>query len=221
MTRYDPDEARGVTLKVGGRYEHTMSVPFFARTYRIISADGRRIAIVAPGTTEADSGTFRVTMLDENGDTVYRRRYPQPAVRVNKASVDSMLSRTKAIVGISADEVRSKIAGKVPAFRSFITDAFVGIDHSTWIVSRSVLDTARARDALVLGDRGEPLAMVRMPDGITPLVVDRAHLWGVDRARNALVRLKLQPTPAPAVKPTPAPPTRIEKAATGKVPARR
>jgi len=221
VAKYDPDEGRGVTFKGDGRSTHTVPVPFFARSYRIISADGRRIAIVAPGTTEADSGTFRVTMLNENGDTVFRRRYPQPAVRVNKASVDSVLSRTRGIVGISAEQVRAKLARNVPAFRSFLTDAFVGTDHSTWIVRRPVLDTARARDALVLDDRGEPLATVRMPDGITPMVVDRAHLWGADRAKNALVRLKLQPTPAPVVTPTPAPPTRIEKAATGKVPAHR
>ena len=220
VAKYDPGEGR-LTFKGDGRSEHTTHVPFFARSYRIISADGRRIAIVAPGTTEADSGTFRVTMLNENGDTVFRRRYPQPAVRVNKASVDSVLSRTRGIVGISAEQVRAKLARNVPAFRSFLTDAFVGTDHSTWIVLRPVLDTARARDALVLDDRGEPLATVRMPDGITPMVVDRAHLWGVERAKNALVRFKLQPTPAPVVTPTPAPPTRIEKAATGKVPAHR
>jgi hypothetical protein len=221
VVMYDLDEGRGVTFKVDGRYQHTMPVPFFARTYHIISADGRRIAIVTPGTTEADSGTFLVTMLDENGATVFRRRYPQPAVRVNKASVDSVLSQTRGIFGIPAEQVRSKLATRVPTFRSFLTDAYVGIDHSTWIVLRPVLDSARARDALVLDDRGEPLATVRMPDGITPMVVDRAHLWGADRAKNALVRLKLQPTPAPVVTPTPAPPTRIEKAATRKVPAHR
>lgn len=220
VAKYDPDEGR-LTFKGDGRSEHTTHVPFFARSYRIISADGRRIAIVAPGTTEADSGTFRVTMLNENGDTVYSRRYPQPAVRLNKASVDSVLSQTRGIFGIPAEQVRSKLATRVPTFRSFLTDAFVGTDHSTWIVLRSALDTARARDALVLDDRGDPLATVRMPDGITPMVVDRAHLWGVDRATNALVRLKLQPTPAPAARPTAAPPTRIEKAATGKVPAHR
>ena len=219
VATYDADDGRTVTFKNSERSRHTMQLPFFSRSWRVISADGRRIAIVVPATTDRDSGTFRITMLDENGDTVYQRRYPQPVVRVNKARVDSLLAHTKGIFDISAVEVRATLARKIPQFRSFLTDVFVGADHSTWVVQRPTADTARARDALILDDRGTPVATVRMPDAFTPMVADRAHLWGVDRATAALIRFKLQSTPPPVVAPTPVPPARTAKAAAAKAPA--
>lgn len=220
VAMYDADDGRTVFFRSNERSGHTMAVPFYARSWRVISADGRRIALVAPATTDRDSGTFRITMLDENGDTVYQRRYPQPVVRVNKAAVDSLLARTKGIFEMPAEQVRAKLAAKIPQFRSFLTDVFVGIDHFTWVVQRPPADTARARDALILDDRGTPVATVGMPDGFTPMVVDRAHLWGVERATAALVRFKLQATPPPVVAPTPVPPVRTAKAAAAKAPAR-
>lgn len=193
-----------------------MPVPFWTRDYRAISADGYRVALVSPGVTLADSGTVRVVMLNEKGDTIFRRRYPQPAVRVQQAAVDSILARVAGFGSTTAQQVRSRLAARVPAFRSYITDAFVGNDYTTWVVQRPVNDTAKARDAVVLDAHGDAVALVALPVGITPLAVDRQHLWGIDRAAYGIVRLKLQATPPP-VTATPAPPSRSGTAVAAKV----
>jgi hypothetical protein len=191
VASFDEEDGR-ITLRGEGRSEHVMHAPSYARSYWKVSGDGKRVVFVAPGTALADSGTFRVTALGENGDTVYSRRYPMAAVRVNRQVIDSTLARTQAFGTASAAEIRASLVKHIPAFLSFVTDVFVGIDHSTWVVIRPVSDTAKARDALVLDEHGDPLGMVRMPDGVLPLVVDHAHLWGIERGKIALVRFRLQ-----------------------------
>ena len=212
-------EGGSLILQGAHRAEHTIAVPFHARDHRAISADGFRVALVSPGITTADSGTVRVVMLNDKGDTIFQRRYPQPAVRVRQAAVDSMLARVNGFGPNSAQQVRSQLAARVPAFRSYITDAFVGNDYTTWVVQRPVLDTAKAREALVLDPLGDPVAVVALPVDITPNAVDRQHLWGIDRAGYGIVRLKLQATPPPTT--TPAPPSRSGTTAAAKAPVPR
>ena len=219
VATFNTDRGR-LTLQGEGGAEHTMPVPFWTRDYRAISADGYRVALVSAGVTAADSGTVRVVMLNEKGDTIFRRRYPQPAVRVRQAAVDSILARVSGFGRTSAQQVRSQLAARVPAFHSYITDAFVGSDYTTWVVQRPVSDTAKARDAVVLDTHGDAVARVALPVGITPLAVDRQHLWGIDRAAYGIVRLKLQATP-PLVTATPAPPSRSGTAAAAKARAPR
>lgn len=219
VATYDIKEGRTIALKDEKGAEFSVAVPFAARRWHVVSPDGQRIALVTPGLTEADSGTFRVTMLDDKGDTVYQRRYPQPAVRVSKFAVDSALARTVASHGMPATQIRPVIARSIPAFRSFLTDVFVGLDRSAWVVLHPTADSARTRDALVLDEHGTPVATVQIPAGLAPLVVDREHLWAVDRAKYALLRFTLQATP-PAVAPIPAPPARTVKASAAKSPAR-
>lgn len=219
ITTFDPAGGT-LTLQGIGRAEHTMQIPFRARDYRAISGDGFRIALVSPGVTAADSGTVRVVMLNEKGDTIFQRRYPQPAVRVRQFAVDSMLAGGHGFGATTAQQVRSRLTAKVPAFRSYVTDAFVGNDYTTWVVQRPVLDSAKARDAFVIDPRGDAVAIVALPVGITPVAVDRQHLWGIDRAGYGIVRLKLQAT-VPPVAPTPVPPSRTGTAAAAKARAPR
>ena len=200
---YDRERSQLVHVSPSGAIERTITTfdpvrgNLRAHDFQAVSSDGFRIALVSPGTTATDSGTVRVVMVNEKGDTIFQRRIPQPAVRVRQAAVD-----------------------KIPAFRSFVTDAFVGNDYTTWVVQRPVIDSAKARDAIVLDPRGNPIAVVALPDGITPRAVDRQHMWGIDRAGYGLVRLKLQATPPP-VAPTSAPPSRTGTAAAGKARAPR
>lgn len=205
------DEAGGrITITGDGRAEHTMTAPFYAYRPWSVSPDGQRVVIVIPAATSQDSGFFRVVAIGEKGDTIFSRRYPCPSVRVTNAMADSALATVQGFGGTSAAEVRARLAPRIPAFKSFVTGLYVGADHSAWIVTRPVSDTAKARDALILDEHGEPLASVRMPDNVTPLAVNRARLWGLERGKRALVRFELQA--APPARPTPSRPARSAKA---------
>ena len=142
--------------------------------------------------------------LNENGDTVFNKKFDMPAVRVSKKTADSVLAQVKPFGETTAEQIRTKLAKRIPEFQSYVTAMLAGIDHSTWIILRPVSDTAKARTALVLDERGEPVASVVMPELVQPLVVDRTHIWGIDRSKLAIVRLKVQPTPPPVVAATPA-----------------
>lgn len=191
------DELNRLVLQGISRSEHVMTIPFFGQKFWQVSSDGKRIVFVTPGRTVADSGTFRVTALNENGDTVFTRTFASPAVRVNKKSVDSVLAAVKSFGDNSAEQIRAKLSKQIPEFQSFVTGLHAGIDHSTWIILRPLSDTAKARTALVLDERGEPIANVVMPELVQPSIVDRAHLWGVDRSKQSVVRLRVQSAPPP------------------------
>lgn len=215
VARMDPNAGR-LTVQGPRRSEHTMFAPFYGRTHWAVSTDGRRLVFATPGSAPADSGSFRVSVLTEEGDTVFSRRYPWPTVPVTKAMRDSALSKIRGFGDMSAERIKALFAPKIPAYRSFVMDVFAGLDRSTWVILKPPADSAKWREALVLDERGEPLAMVRMPDGVTPFAVDRSHLWGIDKGKPSVVRLKLQtalPPAPPAVKA--APPARTEKASIG------
>ena len=215
VARFETGGAGRFTVPGDGRIEHTITAPFYDPPHWGMSADGQRFMIASPGVVPHDSGTVRVVAIGANGDTIFTRRYPSPSVRVTKAMADSALAKVQEFGSTPAAVVRAQLAPKIPLFKSFITGFIVGLDHSAWIISRPVSDTAVARDALIIDERGEPIATVRMPTGLTSFFADRAHLWGVERGGRALVRLKLQATPPPPA-PTPSPPARSVKASAAK-----
>jgi hypothetical protein len=192
------DDDGGLWLRSGARAEHIMQPPVVSRSFWRVSADGKRIVFVKPGATEAESGHFRVTALDERGDTLFNRTYDMPAVRVDKKSVDSALAAVQAFGDQTADEIRTKLRAKIPAFRSFVTGLLAGRDGSTWVLLRPVSDADKTRTALILDERGEPIANVVLPEVVQPVVVDRTRLWGTDRTKPGIVRMKLQSTPPPS-----------------------
>ncbi|MDB4914558.1 MAG: hypothetical protein JWM95_2202 [Gemmatimonadetes bacterium] len=196
IATFDDDDGN-LWLRGAGRSEHVMQAPVVSRSFWKVSGDGKRIVFVKPGTTAADSGTFRVTSLNENGDTVFSRRYPMPVVRVNKKSVDSALATVKAFGDNTAEDIRAKLAQKIPEFRSFVAGLVAGRDQSTWVMLRSMNDTSKTQSALILDERGEPLATVDVSEFVQPLVVDRTHLWGTDRLKLSVVRMRLQATAPP------------------------
>lgn len=190
---------------------HVMRVPFHAPVLWAVTGDGSRVVVAAPGTTAADSGTFRVTSIGEKGDTIFSRQYPMPGVRIPRATVDSALKTVNGFGTQTAQQVRDKVAKQIPEFRSYLTGLFVGPDHSTWIIQRPVNDTSKARVALVLDERGEPVSRVNLHDSLTVFAVDKAHMWAAVRTPPALVRFTLVPTP-----PRAAPPPRSASASTGR-----
>ena len=76
------DELNRLVVQGVGRSEHVMAIPFLGRSLWQASSDGKRITFVKPGRVAADSGTYRVISLNENGDTVFNKKFDMPeAVR--------------------------------------------------------------------------------------------------------------------------------------------
>src|SRR6185436_10095132 len=113
-----PEDKRAVRFHAKG-CEYTVNVPFAARSFWNASVDGMRIALLDPGTSAADSGTVRLTTVNDRGDTVFSRTYPQPAVRVQQASIDNLLNSLRSCGSIPVAALRDSVSKRVPQFKSF------------------------------------------------------------------------------------------------------
>lgn len=181
--------------------DQNLFLPYVPRPTWAVSADGKRIVVVSPGVSPADSGTVRVVALDERGDTVFAKRIAQPAVRVPQTGVDSLLNRMHPCGPITAEQVRDSVRRRMTAFRSFVTGVLVGRDYSTWITMRAVADTSHETSAVALDADGSAVASVRLPGDESFFAADLQHVWATEngprRSINALVRYKVSATAAP------------------------
>jgi hypothetical protein len=196
-----PLEQGRLVARGAGVGERIINIPFAAKTIFATSNDGMQLVFLSPGLTTADSGTFLVTALNEHGDTVFSRRYAQPAARLPREAVDRFLGNIRGVGSSSAEQLRAAAVAQIPVFRSFVTGLLVGHDHSTWVFMRPVQDTARVRTALVLDAHGGVVGAVALPIGETAVAVDRDHLWAMEPASGitaaGLVRYTVVPTTAP------------------------
>src|SRR5262249_47259496 len=131
-----PDQVRFGFRDRGGE-GRMVTVPFASKSYWAVSADGARIAIVAPEAVGPDSSApVRLTMLGDKGDTIFSRRYSVGSVRTDTAAVSRFLSNLRPVGEISASQIRDSVAKHIPAFQSLVTGIVLGSDRSAWILFR-------------------------------------------------------------------------------------
>lgn len=181
------------------RCEHVIPIPFGTPATWAVSADGSRLVVVKSGVSAADSGTVRVTTLDDHGDTVFSRIVPQPAVRIPQATIDNFLSMHRGCGDFSTEEIRDSLTRRLAAFKSFVVGVLPGRDQTTWVTMRPEADTATERTAIGLDERGGIIGVATLPPNQLLVGADRNHLWMIEggrmRAPVALVRYKLDATP--------------------------
>jgi hypothetical protein len=149
-----------------------------------------RIAIVLATLAGKDSGTFRVTSLNERGDTLFNKRFPFTAELISAASRDSALRRN------NTPALKAEQEKRMPRIYTPVTEVMVGRDRTTWLKLRAPATDSLNVTHLVLDGRGEAVATVTMPNTINVLMADRDHVWGVERLKGNLrivVRYKLVP----------------------------
>ena len=195
-----PRESRAVTLN-SKACNHTIVVPFASPNHFTVSVDGMRIVIVEPGVSAADSGSVRVTMLTDRGDTVYSKRVTQLVERTSEKEVGRFLESIRACGQFTAEELRDSVKTRVPAFKSFATGVMIDRNYNTWVFARLLADTARQRSATVLNPRGEVVSVVSIPLNEIPLAVDGERYWALEPGKPRLsatfVRFKPGTTAAP------------------------
>lgn len=210
---YDPDQKLLVRVDRDGRILRTVarmpvmdgrmqlrsgterrwvSVPHYARSFWKAAADGERVAVVSP--MPADSGAFRVTVVNGQGDTVYSRRYAVEGWRVPRAIVDSFMKTVQPFGRYSADQVRDTIAKQIPAFSSPVTGVLVGIDHSVWVSIRVPRADPKEARWFVIDSAGDPAGIATFPRGSRWAEVSLNRLWVVEndrvKQRSTIVRYR-------------------------------
>lgn len=175
-----------------GTERRWVNVPYYARAFWKAAADGERVAVVSP--IPADSGAFRVTVVNGQGDTVFSRRYAVEGVRVPRASVDSFLKTVLPFGRYTGEQVRDTIAKQIPAFMSPVTGVMAGIDHSVWVAIRVPrADPTEAR-WFVVDSAGDPAGIATFPRGSRWAEVSLHRLWVLEndrvKQRTTIVRYR-------------------------------
>ena len=188
IARIPPSDNR-MTLR-DGMERTVVVVPFFARPFFDVSADGRRITVVQPLTTASDSGSLVVTSLDADGDTVFSRRFGVNARRVPDQEVKNHLAAIKPFGRYTADWIRDTVRRQIPVFESPVLGMSTGADYSVWVWLQT---DQPGRRALVIDSTGAVAGTAQFPIAwnVAALGVDRVWMWQREGPFNRPTRLSL------------------------------
>ena len=173
-----------------GTEKQWLTVPNYPKTAWSVSTDGLRVAVVSP--MAADSGAFRVTLVDENGDTVFSRRYAVEAARIARARIDTIVAGQRAFGRYTVEQVRDTIRKLTPAFYSPVVSVSVGLDYSVWVSVRRPSTRVEDAEYFVVDAKGEPQGVVTVPrpTRFVARTLDKLWVMQQDRAKQTNLLLR-------------------------------
>jgi hypothetical protein len=166
-------------------------IPFCAGPLDAVSADGDRVALVTGTTATATAGSYRVTVIGANADTIFTRMVPFRPVAIPRVKYDSAVAERMAVLG--------NRPGFTEAYRSLpllthyppVRSILIGHDKTIWL---EMWTAAAERSWQVLDARGNPFATAKFPATVTILAAELTAAWGVETDVDGLqsvVRYKL------------------------------
>lgn len=185
----------GLIDKRMGQSRFMYRVPFVPRTLWDVSADGSRLVIVTQGVRGADSATYRATVLGENGDTIFSKKYSATLSAVSKKSVDSALARIRGGRDLPVEDLRAFVAKQIPPVFPPVDNLIVGVDKTIWLELHS---GAADRQWLAIDPAGVPIGVASVARTFVARAGDRTHLWGFEaegEQLRTLVRYTVSSTP--------------------------
>jgi len=174
----------GVLERRSGGSRWIYRVPFFPRTMWDIAPDGSRIAMVSQPLKGADSGSYRVIVIGEKGDTVLSKKFPTTLVAIPKKTVDSAVARVSGnLRDHPLDELRGLVAKEIPPVFPPVEGLILAADQTIWLQLHS---TGADRQWLALDPAGNPIGVVSVPKNFVARAGDRTHLWGFEAEGDQL-----------------------------------
>jgi hypothetical protein len=120
-----------------------------------------------------DAGTFDVTAVDLEGDTVFTRRLPFELVRITDQARDSAMGRISN--PLIARHVRSQ---PTPPYYPPLNDLVVGDDASVWL---EMWPRADGQPYVVLDSLGTEVGTALLPPGSRVAVARLDRIWAVEK----------------------------------------
>lgn len=152
-----------------------ITIPFCAEPLEAIASDGKLIAGATTNVLASGAGRVRITMLNDDGDTVFARTIEVSLERIPREVRDSV-RRAKAR-NASSPALRSAIMDMdIPDFYPPLENLLVGEDGSAWIELRS---RTSERVWLVLAADGTMIGRLQLPREVSVKVAQRDRIWGV------------------------------------------
>jgi len=157
-----------------------MSIPFANIPFRAVSPDGGAVAVGLASLDGPDSGTYAVTVVDSEGDTLVSRRYPFEGVTLPEAVADS-------VVGGMIDFARGVDPGlaaaipeqvRVPPVFPPLLGAVIGRDGTLFV---QMYSGGQDQAYSVIAGDGAPIGSFALPAGARVAVGDRDRIWTIER----------------------------------------
>ena len=173
-------------------------------------AGGGMIVVERQSAATPDRHRFHVTRVRVSGDTVFRRSYGYVPRMMSEGSASESLSQFRAALlemsrknpGIgggtyNSDELDRMIeALDAPAFHPPVSAVVAGSDGTIWLRREPVHEERVGW--VVLGERGEPIALADAPRDFEVRSATRDRVWGVvrdDLDVSYLVRYRIESRP--------------------------
>jgi hypothetical protein len=155
-------------------------IPFAAGPIVAISSDGERFANVVTDVTSREGGSYTVTVLRANGDTLFVKAFAFAGVPIPQSARDSAadaeISATGATEGpANVDQKFRNLAREnMPPVYPPIEMVRLGIDETVWITLR---DSAGVRPTVVLDATGEIIGRVELPTNTRIQQAMSTRIW--------------------------------------------
>lgn len=171
----------------GGRTDN-FPVPFAPRPLEAIAPDGNRFAFITQKST-GSTGSFTLTVISANGDTLVNRTFPFTGIPVTRAAADSHFVELKHDLTIAnvpgmrpvmdaaeADNLEKKLRAAMPSVKSPLYEFHLGLDNTVWI---QFANTPAGSPWLVLDPRGNPIGESVVKSGYMRQAT-RDYLWQLE-----------------------------------------
>jgi hypothetical protein len=160
-TTPDPEDPRWMMEVAGlGR-----QIPFTGWPLTAIASDGSRIAHAVTELTSNDGGTYTLTVLRANGDTIFAKTFPYTGVPIPQSAKDSAANAEISTEGPSEgpsdlDERFKRLAlQKMPNVYAPLQSLLIGMDETIWLTLR---DSAGVRPTIVFDAAGNEIGRVEL-----------------------------------------------------------
>jgi len=157
----------------------SMTMPFANIPWPAVSPDGRRSAVAIASLEGEDAGTFLLTVVEADGDTVLNRRYPYPSVPLPDAVFDSAMARYEGM-GLSSGLVTAlhQQVRRWPVYPP-LTGLTIGSDGTAFVHMRA--DEGAEQPVLVIGADGNVTGYLSLPQRSRVAVGERDRIWVIER----------------------------------------
>jgi hypothetical protein len=170
------------------------SPPFSNIAYTAASPDGRLIVVAKASLEGNDAGTYTVTVVTVEGDTLYHRRYPFSGVEIPRAAADSAIEAMARRLSPANAAIYRREASIPPVYPP-LRGVVISSDGSVCVRLR---DTKDGRPYVLLDAAGALRGEITLPFNSTVAAASANSIWVLEQDENdvqSIVRYRVSITP--------------------------
>jgi hypothetical protein len=152
-------------------------IPFCAGPLEAISADGDRVALITRTIATTTEGSYRLTAIGANGDTIFSRTITFRPVAIPREKNDSAINSRIASYANRPEFVAAYKALPLLTHYPPVRSILIGRDKTIWI---EVWTAAPERSWQVLDSSGSLIATLKLPPAVTLLAAELTTGWGIE-----------------------------------------